>query len=91
MKTIKLPEPSFRLTCRNGQYFVNKPGIDSVDCYTTETVHRLIAEAVEAEREACAALCKTQTTPATGSVVILNATACAIAHAIRARSEGGAA
>ena len=55
---IKLPEPdgALEIDCGPHQY---DPGrlVECVDGYTTGTVLRLIAEAVAAEREACANLC----------------------------------
>lgn len=44
---IKLPEPDALVDCGQGL----------VDAWTASTVTRLIAEAVAAEREACAVLC----------------------------------
>ena len=51
--TIKLPEPDYRRPITYGMAHT----IESIDYYTAETVRRLIAEAVAAEREACAVLC----------------------------------
>lgn len=49
---VKLPEPDRRIAEDDPMY-----GVIGADYYEAATVRRLIAEAVEREREACAALC----------------------------------
>ena len=49
--TIPLPEPSFRLLWKHGEYKVTRPNIDDCDCYSTKQMHAHAA-AVSAAKDA---------------------------------------
>ena len=81
---IKLPEPDMEQVETYSGIAVNK--VVTTHLYTAATVRRLIAEAVAAEREACAKACEARA-PCNGRMDEWDAAAVTCAAAIRSRGD----